>query len=137
MVGGFCLKIIHDSALFVGPSVLNGIILFLQDENYPLSRGLWLTLAVSVSQLTMSFYLRHYFFKCYKFGLRIRTAVVMAVYKTASILSAGDRYNRSVGEITNLTSTDAQRLQHLTTYLHAVWYSFYQIALALSSCGNN
>ena len=132
VVGGFCLKLIHDSALFVGPQVLNGIIRFLQDENAPLSRGLWLTAAVTVSQLTMSLCLRHYFFKCYKFGLRIRTAVVVAVYKKALVLGSGERYTRSLGEITNLVSIDAQRLQDLTTYLHAVWYSFYQIILALS-----
>jgi ATP-binding cassette subfamily C (CFTR/MRP) protein 1 len=28
-------------------------------------------------------------------------------------------------------STDAQRMQDLTTYLHAIWYSFIQIGLAL------
>lgn len=131
VVGGFCLKLIHDSALFVGPQVLNGIMHFLQDENAPLSRGLWLTFAVTISQVVMSLCLRHYFFKCYKFGLRIRTAVVVAVYKKALVLSAGERYTRSLGEITNLMSIDAERLQELTTYLHAVWYSFYQIALAL------
>lgn len=131
VVGGFCLKFIHDSALFVGPQVLNGIIRFLQDENAPLSRGMWLTVAVTISQLTMSLCLRHYFFKCYKFGLRIRTAVVVAVYQKALKLSAGERHTRSLGEITNLMTIDAQRLQDLTTYLHAVWYSFYQIFLAL------
>jgi ATP-binding cassette, subfamily C (CFTR/MRP), member 1 len=81
--------------------------------------------------LCMSFCLRHYFFKCYKFGLMIRTAVVVAVYKKALDLSAGERHVRSLGEITNLMSIDAQRLQELTTYLHAIWYSFWQIGLAL------
>lgn len=131
VVGGFILKLIHDSAQFVGPQVLNGIILFLQDESAPLSHGLWLTVAVTCSQLLMSLCLRHYFFKCYRFGLRIRTALVVAVYKKALVLSSGERYTRSLGEITNLMSIDAQRLQDLTTYLHAVWYSFFQIGLAL------
>ncbi len=131
VVGGFFLKLTHDTALFVGPQVLNGMIHFLQDESAPLSQGLWLTTAVTLSQLTMSLCLRHYFFKCYKFGLRLRTAVVVAVYKKALVLSAGERYTRRLGEITNLMSIDAQRLQDLTTYLHAIWYSFYQIILAL------
>ena len=46
-------------------------------------------------------------------------------------MSSGDRHTRSLGEITNLVSIDAQRLQDLTTYLHAIWYSFFQIVLAL------
>lgn len=130
-VGGFLLKLIHDSCIFVGPQVLNRMILFLGDDTAPVSRGLWLTAAVTLSQLIMSFCLRHYFFKCYKFGLRIRTAVVVAVYQKALVLCAGERHGRSLGEITNLMSIDAQRLQELTTYLHAIWYSFFQISLAL------
>jgi hypothetical protein len=131
LIGGFILKFVHDSCIFVGPQVLNGLILYLGSADAPLSRGLGLTLAVTVSQLCMSFCLRHYFFKCYKFGLMIRTAVVVAVYKKALDLSAGERHVRSLGEITNLMSIDAQRLQELTTYLHAIWYSFWQIGLAL------
>mmetsp|Transcript_6110 Transcript_6110/g.15236 ORF Transcript_6110/g.15236 Transcript_6110/m.15236 type:complete len:1427 (-) Transcript_6110:1683-5963(-) len=131
VVGGFFLKLIHDSCIFVGPQVLNQMIKFLGDEEAPISRGLWLTAAVTMSQLMMSFCLRHYFFKCYKFGLMIRTAVVVAVYQKALVLCAGERHTRSLGEMQNLMSIDAQRLQELTTYLHAVWYSFFQITLAL------
>lgn len=131
LIGGFVLKFIHDSCMFVGPQVLNRLIRFLGTADAPLSRGLWLTLVVTLSQLCMSFCLRHYFFKCYKFGLKIRTVVVVAVYKKALVLSAGERHTRSLGEITNLMSIDAQRLQELTTYLHAIWYSFWQIGLAL------
>lgn len=131
LIGGFILKFIHDSCIFVGPQVLNGLILYLGSDVEPLSRGLGLTLAVTISQLCMSFCLRHYFFKCYKFGLMIRTAVIVAVYKKALVLSAGERDVRTLGEITNLMSIDALRLQELTTYLHAIWYSFWQIGLAL------
>ena len=131
IVYGFILKFIHDSCLFVGPQVLNKMILFLGSDEFPLSYGLWLTLAVTVSQVAMSFCLRHYFFKCYKFGLKIRTAVMVAVYEKALVLSAGERHGRSLGEITNLMSIDAQRIQDLTTYMHAVWFSVYQIGLAL------
>ena len=131
VVNGFILKIIHDSCVFVGPLVLNKMILFLGSDEYPISYGLKLTFAVTISQLTMSFCLRHYFLKCYKFGLKIRTAIMVAVYEKALVLSAGERHTRSLGEITNLMSIDAQRLQELTTYLHAVWFSFYQIGFAL------
>jgi ATP-binding cassette subfamily C (CFTR/MRP) protein 1 len=56
---------------------------------------------------------------------------VVAVYRKALVLSAGERQTRTLGEITNLMSIDAQRLQDLTNYLHALWYSPLQIALAL------
>lgn len=156
------------------------MIVYLGDDAAPISRGLWLTAAVTISQLMMSFCLRHYFFKCYKFGLMIRTAgaclimdffsivfslgvivmlgsrcflskidvlnrqlschfcvyfpdskVVVAVYQKALVVCAGERNTRSLGKLQNLMSIDAQRLQELTTYLHAVWYSFFQISLSL------
>ena len=125
------LKLCHDLLIFVGPYVLNQLILFLRDESAPLSRGLYLTSAVTVSQLLMSFCLRHYFFRCYLVGLRARTALVVAIYRKALALSTSERQKRSAGEIVNLLSTDAQRIQSLMTYLHATWYSFVQIGLAL------
>lgn len=51
-------------------------------------------------------------------------------YNTVYVLSGALR-KRSTGEITNLMSVDSNRLQTLTPYLHAIWYSFIQIALAL------
>ena len=76
--------------------------------------------------------LRHYFYKCYICGLRIRTAVVIAIYRKSLVLSLKERHaHGGPGEIANLVGIDAQRLQDLMTYLHAVWYSFFQIGLAM------
>ncbi len=125
------LKLIHDINVFVGPIVLHGLIQFLRDPNKPLRTGLLLTLSVTVSQTIMSFCLRHYFFKCYLVGLRMRTAIVVMVYKKALVLSSEERERRKTGEIVNLMTVDAQRIQDLTTYLHAIWYSFLQISLSI------
>ena len=131
------LKLIHDSNLFVGPQVLNHLIQFLRDADAPIHRGVALTLIVTMSQIAMSISLRHYFYKCYTCGLQVRTAVVLAVYKKSLHLSLKERHSfgggegGGPGEIVNLVGIDAQRMQDLMTYLHAVWYSFYQIGLAL------
>ena len=66
------LKLIHDLCAFVGPNVLKALIRFLKDPNAPLSRGIGLTLLVTLSQLTMSLCLRQYFYSCYRTGLRLR-----------------------------------------------------------------
>lgn len=125
-------KLVHDSNLFVGPLVLNKLIRFLRDESASIYDGLSLVLVVTLSQIVMSITLRHYFYKCYTCGLRIRTAVVIAIYKKSLLLSLKERHVRGgAGEIANLVGIDAQRMQDLMTYLHAVWYSFFQIGLAL------
>lgn len=133
--GGFVraglLKLCHDLLIFVGPLVLKGLVEFLKDNNAPWTHGAFLTVAVTISQTLMSLFLRHYFYQCYLTGLRVRTAIVAAVYRKALLLAASERYSRTTGEITNLVAVDAQRLQDLTTYLHALWYSILQIFLSL------
>jgi ATP-binding cassette, subfamily C (CFTR/MRP), member 1 len=114
------LKFVHDLLQFVGPQVLNRLIKFIRDAEAPLSRGLGLTAIVTLAQLFMSLCLRHYFFKCYRVGIRIRTAVIASVYQKAFKVSST---TKSTGEITNLMSVDAQRLQEVVTYAHSVWYS--------------
>jgi hypothetical protein len=111
-VSAGALKLVHDLCVFVGPQVLHGMIVFLRNEDdRDWWHGLALTLTVTVSQLVMSLCLRHYFFLCYTTGLRVRTAVTVAVYRKVLVLSSQERSKRTVGEITNLVSIDAQRLQ--------------------------
>jgi ABC-type multidrug transport system fused ATPase/permease subunit len=63
--------------------------------------------------------------------MRLRSAVATSVYLKSLVLSNDVFSRRSTGEISNLMSVDSTRLQDLTGYLHALWYSFYQIGWAL------
>ena len=129
LAGG--LKLIHDCLLFVGPFLLNRIITFLDNPDKPVTLGLIYVVFLFVSQVTMSLCLRQYFFWCFRCGMWLRSAVVTSVFAKALVISAGVLGRRTVGEITNLMSVDSTRLQTLTPYLHAIWYSFLQIGLAL------
>ncbi|KAI9913197.1 hypothetical protein PsorP6_005989 [Peronosclerospora sorghi] len=68
-----------------------------------------------------------YFFYCYETGLQLSSAIVTAVFEKSMVLSSAARQKRTAREITNLMSIDAQRLQYMTPYLHAVWYAALQI----------
>jgi ABC-type multidrug transport system fused ATPase/permease subunit len=72
-----------------------------------------------------------YFHRCFRTGMRIRSAIISAVYKKALRLSSAARQKSTVGEIVNLMSVDAQRFQDVTTYLHTLWSGPFQIALCL------
>ena len=128
LAGG--LKLFHDCLLFVGPYLLNKIISFLDDPDKPMVLGFWYVLALFVSQFLMSICLRQYFFWCFRCGMWLRSAVVTSVFSKALLISAGVLGRRTIGEISNLMSVDSTRLQSLTPYLHAIWYSFLQIGLA-------
>ena len=129
MAGG--LKLIHDTLLFSGPWLLNRTIIFLGDPSQPVSTGFFLVLTLFLTQFTMSLCLRQYFWWCYRVGMRLRSAVITSVFIKSTALSAGAMSRHSVGEITNLMSVDSTRLQDLTPYLHACWYSLYQLGIAL------
>lgn len=125
------LKFIHDLLLFCGPYFLNRIIYFLDDPSQPLSVGLTFVALLFLSNAAMSLCLRQYFFRCFKVGMRLRSAVIASVFIKALAISAGVLSRRSIGEITNLMSVDSTRLQNLVSYLHAIWFSFLQMGLAL------
>ncbi|RHY38103.1 hypothetical protein DYB38_010877, partial [Aphanomyces astaci] len=129
VAAGF-LKLLHDSLQFVGPMVIKYIIEFLSDPTAELSTGLQYALAIFVSGVVQSFSLRQYFFLCFETGLRFRSAIVTAVYQKSLVLAASARAKKSTGEITNLMSVDAQRLQDITNYLHAIWYALFQIIIS-------
>ena len=96
LAGG--LKLIHDCLIFVGPFLLNKIILFLDDPDKPVSLGLSYVLALFISQVIMSLCLRQYFFWCFRCGMWLRSAVVTSVFSKALLISAGVLGRRTVGE---------------------------------------
>jgi len=88
-------------------------------------------LGLFLANFTMSLCLRQYFWWCYRVGMNLRAAVVTSVYNKSLVISPATMSRKTTGEITNLMSVDSSRLQDLTPYLHALWYSFFQIILAL------
>jgi ATP-binding cassette subfamily C (CFTR/MRP) protein 1 len=63
--------------------------------------------------------------------LRICMAIIVAMYKKSLVLSLKERHARGGPGIANLVGIDAQHLQDLLTYVHAVWYFIFQIGLAI------
>lgn len=125
------LKLIHDTALLFGPMLLNALIKFLSDPSKPFSTGLYYVLGLFLANFAMSLCLRQYFWWCYRVGMNLRSAVITSVYSKSLVISAAALGRKSTGEITNLMSVDSTRLQELTPYLHAIWYSLYQIIIAM------
>ncbi|TWW64338.1 Multidrug resistance-associated protein 1 ATP-binding cassette sub-family C member 1 [Takifugu flavidus] len=64
-------------------------------------------------------------------GMRLRTAIIGAVYRKALVISSTARRTSTVGEIVNLMSVDAQRFMDLITYINMIWSAPLQVVLAL------
>ncbi|EQC33914.1 hypothetical protein SDRG_08594 [Saprolegnia diclina VS20] len=120
------LKVLHIMSQFVGPLLIKSIVAYLSDPDATQLEGLMYAGAIFAAGVLQSFALRQYYFKCYEVGLRLRTAVVMSVYQKALRLGAVP----STGQVTNLMSLDAQRLQTLPNYAHAAWFTLVQVSIA-------
>ncbi|CAG0920359.1 unnamed protein product [Notodromas monacha] len=129
-VMGSVLKVAHDLLAFVSPLILEQLIKFVEsgEEQW---KGFFYTGIMVVAACLQSLVLGQYFHRMFIVGMRVRTAVVSAVYRKALKLSNAARKDSTVGEIVNLMSVDAQRFMDLTTYLNMLWSAPLQICLAL------
>ena len=64
-------------------------------------------------------------------GLRVRSALISAIYRKSLKLSNAARREMTVGETTNLMQIDTQKFMDLALYLNFVITSPLQIALSL------
>ncbi|XP_020713183.1 multidrug resistance-associated protein 1 isoform X11 [Ceratitis capitata] len=134
---GALMKFICDVLTFAQPQVLSLIISFVQDysedsvENQPEWKGILYAILLFVTAAAQTFILGQYFHRMFVVGLRIRTALINAIYRKALVISNATRKESTVGEIVNLMAVDAQRFMDLTTYLNMIWSAPLQIALAM------
>uniref|UniRef100_T1JBH2 Uncharacterized protein n=1 Tax=Strigamia maritima TaxID=126957 RepID=T1JBH2_STRMM len=127
---GSFLKLINDLLLFVNPLILELLIKFVSG-NEPMWRGYLYVGLIFASSILQFIVLGQYFNYMFLVGMRVRSAVISAIYRKALRLSNSAKRSSTVGEIVNLMSVDAQRFMDLTTYLNLVWSAPLQIILAL------
>uniref|UniRef100_A0A8C7JPC1 Multidrug resistance-associated protein 1 n=1 Tax=Oncorhynchus kisutch TaxID=8019 RepID=A0A8C7JPC1_ONCKI len=124
-------KIIQDILMFVGPNILRLLIQFVNDSSAPSWQGYFYTALLFVCTCFQTLILQKYFHVCFVTGMRLRTAIVGAVYRKALVISNAARRTSTVGEIVNLMSVDAQRFMDLITYINMIWSAPLQVILAL------
>ncbi|XP_069566366.1 multidrug resistance-associated protein 1 [Brachyistius frenatus] len=127
-----CLyKILQDILMFVGPEILRLLIRFVNDSSAPSWQGFFYTALLFICNCVQSLILQRYFHVCFVSGMRLRTAIIGAVYRKALVISSAARRTSTVGEIVNLMSVDAQRFMDLVTYINMIWSAPLQVVLAL------
>ncbi|CAO2641732.1 Multidrug resistance-associated protein 1, partial [Lemmus lemmus] len=125
------LEVIPFDVCITLPSLNRLIINFVNDREAPDWQGYFYTALLFVSSCLQTLVLHQYFHICFISGMRIKTAVVGAVYRKALVITNSARKSSTVGEIVNLMSVDAQRFMDLATYINMVWSAPLQVILAL------
>ncbi|KAM8924619.1 ATP-binding cassette sub-family C member 2 [Pelodytes ibericus] len=124
-------KLVHDLLVFVSPQILKLLVSFTSNPNEYMWRGFFYAIFLLVTALVQSLCLQQYFQGCFVLGMRVRTALMAAVYKKALTVSNSVRKESTVGETVNLMSADAQRFMDLTNFIHLLWSSPLQIAISI------
>ncbi|XP_029363822.1 multidrug resistance-associated protein 1 isoform X3 [Echeneis naucrates] len=124
-------KIIQDILMFVGPEILRLLIDFVINSSAPTWHGYFYTALLFSCTSVQSLILQKYFHVCFVSGMRLRTAIIGAVYRKALVISSTARRTSTVGEMVNLMSVDAQRFMDLITYINMIWSAPLQVVLAL------
>ncbi|RZF36743.1 hypothetical protein LSTR_LSTR005056 [Laodelphax striatellus] len=127
---GSVLKLGQDLLSFVSPQILELLIGFVEGKE-SVWRGYMYAGLLLLTAMLQTFLLSQYFNCMFLVGLRIRTALISAIYRKAMVMSNAARKESTVGEIVNLMSVDAQRFMDLLTYLNMIWSAPLQICLAL------
>eukprot|EP01138_Halocafeteria_seosinensis_P001293 gb/GECG01001326.1/.p1 GENE.gb/GECG01001326.1/~~gb/GECG01001326.1/.p1 ORF type:complete len:1688 (+),score=180.73 gb/GECG01001326.1/:1-5064(+) len=134
MYSAALFKATYDALMFVGPNLLHAIVNYLDDFSNGVERrasvGFGYVGTLFGASVLQTMLLHQYFFRVFRAGQQLRSAVIIAVYRKALRLSIAARQDKTVGEIVNVMSTDAQRMQDLTTYLQMIWSAPFQISLA-------
>ncbi|XP_056143847.1 multidrug resistance-associated protein 1 isoform X2 [Lampris incognitus] len=124
-------KVIQDILMFVGPEILRLLIHYVNNSSAPSWQGYFYTALLFICTCLQTLILQRYFHVCFVTGMRLRSAIIGAVYRKALVISNAARRTSTVGEIVNLMSVDAQRFMDLVTYINMIWSAPLQVVLAL------
>uniref|UniRef100_A0A3P8P9I6 ATP-binding cassette, sub-family C (CFTR/MRP), member 2 n=1 Tax=Astatotilapia calliptera TaxID=8154 RepID=A0A3P8P9I6_ASTCA len=131
LIESFCFKLLEDVLTFVSPQLLKLMISFTQDKSRYAWEGYLYAVLLMVVALLQSLTLQQYFQRCHVLGMKVRTALMAAVYKKALVVSNDTRKESTVGEMVNLMSADAQRFNDVTNFIHLLWSCPLQIIISI------
>ncbi|KAF8638952.1 hypothetical protein AX16_010426 [Volvariella volvacea WC 439] len=138
------LKVIQDLLAFLQPQLLRYLLLFIsryQSARYSTNprphplEGFSIAVIMFVASIMQTITLNQYFQRAFETGMRVRAGLVNVIYAKALVLSNDER-GRSSGDIVNLMSVDATRLQDFCTYGLIAISGPLQIVLAFISLYN-
>ncbi|XP_071763895.1 ATP-binding cassette sub-family C member 3 isoform X3 [Centroberyx gerrardi] len=128
---GSAYKLLQDMITFVNPQLLSMLIYFTKEPGVPDWWGYALAFLMFFTAFLQTLILHQHFQYCFVTGMRLRSAIIGAIYRKALVITNSAKRSSTVGEIVNLMSVDAQRFMDLTTFLNMLWSAPLQIVLAL------
>ncbi|KAE7999130.1 hypothetical protein FH972_003600 [Carpinus fangiana] len=118
-------------AVVVAPLLLYAFVNYSNSNESNLDEGLSIVGCLVVVKLVESLSQRHWFFDSRRSGMRMRSALMVAVYQKQLKLSSLGRRRHSTGEIVNYIAVDAYRMGEFPWWFHSTWNFTLQLFLAI------
>ncbi|KAM3326369.1 ABC transporter C family member 8 [Capsicum chacoense] len=131
MVLAGALVFLRIIAVVISPLMLYALVAYSSSETRTFVEGVLLMGCLVVDKLVDSLSSRHFYFYSRRVGMRIRSALMVAVYQKQLKLSSLGRRRHSTGEIVNYIAVDAYRMGESLMWFHTGWSSGLQICLAV------
>ncbi|KAJ8490643.1 hypothetical protein OPV22_012364 [Ensete ventricosum] len=128
-LGGF-FKIGNDASQFVGPLILNRLLLSMQ-QGEPAWTGYIYAFSIFAGVALGVLSEAQYFQNVMRVGFRLRSTLVAAVFRKSLRLTHESRSKFPSGKITNLMTTDAESLQQVCQQLHSLWSAPFRIIISV------
>ncbi|XP_035389254.1 canalicular multispecific organic anion transporter 2 isoform X3 [Electrophorus electricus] len=128
---GSAFKLLQDLITFINPQLLRMLIEFTKETGMPSWWGFSLAFMMFGCAVLQTLILHQHFQYCFVTGMRLRSAIIGAIYRKSLVITNEAKRSSTVGEVVNLMSVDAQRFMDLTTFLNMLWSAPLQIILAL------
>ena len=117
---------------FAGPLLLNALVSFMENgDQEPMIHGYYYALGLFLSTLVIAFMGTHYNYQINVIILRMRAALITAVYRKALAVNTTNISKFSTGEIVNFMSVDSERVVNFCRSFHQLWSLPVQIGIAL------
>lgn len=118
-------------SIVVSPLILYGFVNYATRREENLNEGVFVLGCLIISKVVESLSQRHWFFNSRKSGMRMRSALMVAVYQKQIKLSSLGRRRHSTGEVVNYVAVDAYRMGEFPWWFHLAWSFVLQLFLAI------
>nr|APD26530.1 ATP-binding cassette transporter subfamily C member 1 X7 protein [Brachionus koreanus] len=116
-IGIIAIKCGHDILNFAKPILLDKLITFVRDKDQKITVGIFYIFLLSLSSLSQTLIAQHYYHSIFLLGNRMKIGLMSLVYKKSLRLSPSARKSTTVGEMTNLITTNTQTFESCVFHL--------------------
>jgi ATP-binding cassette, subfamily C (CFTR/MRP), member 1 len=124
--------LLRTLAFAASPLLLHAFVLYSYKEEKDLYEGFILIVYLILMKIVESLSQRHWFFGSKRLGMKMRSALMAAIFQKQLKLSNNGRRWHSAGEVVNYIAVDAYKLGEFPFWLHLGWSQPIQLVLAIA-----